>query len=338
MNSNPKSKIQNPKSPVFLVGPVLSRRLGRSIGVDLLRGECTFLCPYCEVRVHHVDALRLIEFKPTAALYAEYARFCRAHGPADLDSVTFSGTGEPTLISNLGDILRTFKKLGPYPLTVITNGSLLWMPRVRENLRLADLVVPSLDAVTDRAWRKVNRPHPGLTLDRYLDGARQFCAEHPGKIWMEVLLVRRINDSIEDVDALARFLRTLRLDRVQIGTVDRPPAKSQARPVPAARLAMLARRVARQSGHAVDVIVRPREMSGVSSKIQNPKSKIAGRILRSVSLRPQSPAELRRSLLLPKSNFDRAVRELLAGGRMARVRFGRRVFLQSAPGVSSASA
>lgn len=322
----------------YLVGPVFSRRLGRSLGVDLLQGECTFLCPYCEVRVHHVEKLRLIEFKNTAALFSEYRQFCESHSPADLDSVTFSGTGEPTLISNLGKILREFRRIGPFPLTVITNGSLLWMPQVRRNLAAAGLVVPSLDAVTESAWRRVNRPHPDMTLKKYLDGTRRFCARHPGKIWMEVLLARGVNDGPEDIDALGRFLKRLRLDKVQIGTVDRPPARSRVRPIPPARLARIARQIAALSGRHVELMARPANFPGLKSEISvldgsasggpNPKSQIPERVLQSVRLRPQTPAELRRLLSVPKSVFDQTTAALERAGRIARARFGRRTFFK----------
>lgn len=318
----------------YLVGPVFSRRLGRSLGVDLLRGECTFLCPYCEVRVRHVENLRLFEFKETDALYAEYAEFCRTRGPKDVDSVTFSGTGEPTLISNLGEILRQFRKIGPYPLTVITNGSLLYNRQVRRNLREADLVVPSLDAVTESAWRRVNRPHPDLTLKKYLEGTRRFCSEHQGRIWLEVLLVRGMNDRPEDMEALGRFLKKLRVERVQIGSVDRPPARTRAAPVPPEELSRLARIVRRLSGRRVEVLDRH-----PTSDVRRPpfKSREPGhpadltqKILQSVRLRPQTVDELSRLLALPRVDVDRARKSLQASGLILSRKHGRRIFLQAA--------
>ncbi|MBI4178912.1 radical SAM protein [bacterium] len=326
MKLNPKSEIRNPRFQ-YLVGPVLSRRLGRSLGVDLLKGECTFLCPYCEVRVRHVDRLELFEFSETDALYAEYTRFC-AEYTDQLDSVTFSGTGEPTLISNLGDILRQFRKIGPYPLTVITNGSLLWNPRVRENLRDADLVVPSLDAVTEKAWRRVNRPHPDLTLEKYLDGTRQFCKERTGRIWLEVLLVRRANDGLEDIEALGRFLKTIRVDRVQLGSVDRPPAASRAAPISAAALQNRARLLREISGQRVDVMSRSAPAPEKKSPAGRASPDLSKKILKSVRLRPQTPAEIRSLMRLSRGEMDRALQPLISRGEIRARRHGRRTFLQ----------
>lgn len=314
----------------FLVGPVLSRRIGRSLGVDLLRGECTFLCPYCEVRVRHVDKLKLFPFKNTAALFSEYKTFCASHGPHDLDSVTFSGTGEPTLISNLGSILRTFKSIAPFPLTVITNGSLLWIPAVRKNLRPADLVVPSLDAVTESAWRRVNRPHPELTLKKYLSGMEQFCAAHPGKIWLEVLIMRGVNDKDEDIAALGNFVRRLKLDKIQIGTVDRPPARSRARPIPNSKLNAIVRQVASISGQQVESMSRPSPYR-VSPPPRRDSSlgDLTEKIIQSVRLRPQTPSELKRLLSIPDSLFQKTLRSLESSGRLIRTRFGRQTFVQA---------
>ncbi len=324
----------------YLIGPVLSRRIGRSLGVDILRGECTFLCPYCEVHVHHVKNLRLFPFTQTSALFAEYKTFCRTHKPAEIHSVTFSGAGEPTLISNLGEILKTFRSIGPYPLTVITNGSLLWIPAVRKNLSQADLVIPSLDAVTESAWRRINRPHPDMTLDRYLSGTKKFCAEYRGRIWMEVLLTRGINDKPDDIDALGRFLKCLRLDRVQVGTVDRPPARSRARPLTPASLKLISRRLADLSGHRVDLIVRGKKVAIAPPRVASSSSDPATwreKILRSVRLRPQTLAELSRLLSAPKPVLTRAVRDLESAGRLTVVRFQNRPFLQAAESPSHAA-
>lgn len=313
----------------YLVGPVFSRRLGKSLGVDLLRGQCTFLCPYCEVRVHHVDKLQLFEFRHTDALYEQYAEFCRAHRRGDLDSVTFSGTGEPTLISNLGEILRKFRGIGPYPLTVITNGSLLWNPLVRRNLREADLVVPSLDAATESAWRRVNRPHRDVTLKKYLDGTERFCAKYPGRIWMEVLIVRGVNDKKADIECLGRFLKRLRLDRVQLGTVDRPPARSRVMPLSPSGLLQIARVIRNLSGQRVEVMAR-KSTPASSPAPPPPFAELPEKILQSVRLRPQTAEELRRALAVPRVNLSLALRRLRDAGKILPKKMGRRLFLQAA--------
>lgn len=282
--------------------------------------------------MRHVEELKLFDFKPVPALLDQYRSFCRSHKPADLDSVTFSGTGEPTLIANLGLILRQFHDIGPYPLTIITNGSLLWLSAVRDNLKDADLVIPSLDAATESAWRRVNRPHPDMSLTRYLDGTVEFCAGHPGKIWMEVLLVRGVNDHRADLRVLGEFLKTVRLDRIQVGTVDRPPARSRARPVPAARLARIGKFLHDLSGHPVDVISRYRDLrfeSSPASPADASSDSLGGRILQSVRLRPQTASEIGRILSIPPARLRPTIRQLETSGRISRVRFGRRVFLKS---------
>lgn len=315
------------KKSSYLFGPVFSRRLGRSLGVDLLEGQCTQACPYCEVRVRRVEHLRRFPFRDARALYARYREFCKTHSRGSIDVVTFTGTGEPTLVSNLGDIIRKFRRIGTYPVAVLTNGTLLWMPSVRRALRMAQCVVPSLDAATEPVWRKVNRPHPSLSFEKYLDGMRRFCAEHPGAVWMEVLLVRGMNDSVRHLNALGTILRGMRVDRVQVGTVDRPPVSSRARPVSASCLTRAARIIRERSGHRVDVASRQLpSRAGVDTDMSS--DILRRRILASVRMRPQTESEIARVLGVPPGVACRCIRGLKAAGLIRRQIFGRRIFLR----------
>ena len=223
----------------YLFGPVPSRRLGRSLGVDLLVGKiCSYDCVYCQVgRTASLTAQRR-EIAPTEKVWAELeARFAEG---VEMDYVTFSGSGEPTLHTGLGTLIARLKDRTPYRVAVLTNGSLLWMDEVRRDLARADLVVPSLDAAVEEVWRKVNRPAPGLEFARVLDGLRAFCAERGEAVALEILLVAGVNDSPEHLEALARLVRELRVERVQLNTVTRPPSEDFAAPVPAAVLESLA--------------------------------------------------------------------------------------------------
>ncbi len=223
----------------YLFGPVPSRRLGRSLGVDLLVGKiCSYDCVYCQVgRTASLTAQRR-EIAPTEKVWAELeARFAEG---VEMDYVTFSGSGEPTLHTGLGTLIARLKDRTPYRVAVLTNGSLLWMDEVRRDLARADLVVPSLDAAVEEVWRKVNRPAPGLEFARVLDGLRAFCAERGEAVALEILLVAGVNDSPEHLEALARLVRELRVERVQLNTVTRPPSEDFAAPVSAAVLESLA--------------------------------------------------------------------------------------------------
>ena len=237
----------------FLFGPVNSRRLGRSLGIDLFREKiCNLNCVYCEVGPTTVPANRRGLYSPTREILAEITEFCSdPHRLAAVDVLTVTAKGEPTLHLDLGVILRHIKSLTDKPVAVLTNGTTLADDEVREALQLADIVVPSLDAVRPESFSKVDRPARGLTVEAIINGLRDFSRAYRGRLWLEILLVRDINDADADIDALLPVLTTLRLDRIQLNTVVRPPADPGARPVAEARLAEIARRL--QAALAVPV-------------------------------------------------------------------------------------
>ena len=237
----------------FLFGPVNSRRLGRSLGIDLFREKiCNLNCVYCEVGPTTVPVNRRGRYSPTREILAEIAEFCAdPHRLAAVDVLTVTAKGEPTLHLDLGVILRHIKSLTDKPVAVLTNGTTLADDEVREALQLADIVVPSLDAVRAESFSKVDRPARGLTVEAIINGLRDFSRAYRGRLWLEILLVRDINDADADIDALLPVLTTLRLDRIQLNTVVRPPADPGARPVAEARLAEIARRL--QAALAVPV-------------------------------------------------------------------------------------
>ena len=237
----------------FLFGPVNSRRLGRSLGIDLFREKiCNLNCVYCEVGPTTVPANRRGLYSPTREILAEITEFCSdPHRLAAVDVLTVTAKGEPTLHLDLGVILRHIKSLTDKPVAVLTNGTTLADDEVREALQLADIVVPSLDAVRPESFSKVDRPARGLAVEAVINGLRDFSRAYQGRLWLEILLVRDINDADADIDALLPVLTTLRLDRIQLNTVVRPPADPGARPVAEARLAEIARRL--QAALAVPV-------------------------------------------------------------------------------------
>ena len=237
----------------FLFGPVNSRRLGRSLGIDLFREKiCNLNCVYCEVGPTTVPVNRRGRYSPTREILAEITELCAdPHRLAAVDVLTVTAKGEPTLHLDLGVILRHIKSLTDKPVAVLTNGTTLADDEVREALQLADIVVPSLDAVRAESFSKVDRPARGLTVEAIINGLRDFSRAYRGRLWLEILLVRDINDADGDIDALLPVLTTLRLDRIQLNTVVRPPADPGARPVAEARLAEIARRL--QAALAVPV-------------------------------------------------------------------------------------
>jgi len=206
----------------YLFGPVPSRRLGRSLGIDLVpQKTCTFDCAYCECGRTTVLTLERREYVPTGRVIAELDD-CLAKAP-DIDYVTFAGSGEPTLHSGIGDIISFIKDHHPrYRVAVLTNGALFVDPDVRAALMRADLVVPSLDAVSEDIFRGINRPSPGITAGQVVAGLIAFSREFPGAIWLEVFIVPGKNDTDEELLRLRDAVAAIAPDRVQVNTLDRP--------------------------------------------------------------------------------------------------------------------
>ncbi len=214
-------------------GPVPSRRLGRSLGVDLVPFKtCTYDCIYCQLgRTTHKTTRRSRWIEPELAVAQVRDRLA-----SDPDVIALAGSGEPTLHAGLGEVIAGIKALTDVPVAVITNGSLLGRRTVQQDLARADVVLPSLDAADAASWEAVNRPHPGLGFDGLVDGMTAFRHGYAGQIWLEVLLLDGLSGTDEHVERLASLAARVSPDRIQLNTVVRPPAESAARPVPTGRL------------------------------------------------------------------------------------------------------
>jgi wyosine [tRNA(Phe)-imidazoG37] synthetase (radical SAM superfamily) len=166
------------------------------------------------------------DYRPSREIVEEVRAALEARGPGEIDWVTFVGSGEPTLHAGLGRMIREVKALSDVPVAVITNGSLLSMPEVRDELMAADAVLPSLDAGSSRVFRSINRSHPELTFERHVEGLQAFGTAYEGRYWVEVMLVGGLNDSEEALCDLRAILRRIRPDEVHISQPIRPPAES----------------------------------------------------------------------------------------------------------------
>lgn len=206
----------------YLFGPVPSRRLGLSLGVDLLPPKtCTLNCVYCECgKTTHLTTRRggLV---PVKDVCEELSR--RLSEPPFPDWVTFAGSGEPTLHTGLGEVADHIRKIAPdRRIAILTNGTLMDDPSVRAACKKADLVAVSVDAAGQEAFSLVNRPHPGLDLSRMLSGIEAFRREYDGVLWAEVFLVPGINDSSEELLRIRDALLRIAPDETQVNCLDRP--------------------------------------------------------------------------------------------------------------------
>ena len=222
--------MNNKKTFANLYGPVPSRRLGFSLGVDFIPFKtCSLDCIYCQLGHVSEKTVTRKKFIPASEILSQIKE--KIGSGVRIDYITFSGSGEPTLNSEIGKLIRDIKRLTKIPVAVLTNSTLLQHNGVRSDLSAADLVIPSLDAVTQDVFEKVNRPHPSLRISDVIAGLKKFRQEFKGEIWIEILLVKGINDSPIHLKKLKTVLEELHPDRVQLNSVVRPPAESFARPL-----------------------------------------------------------------------------------------------------------
>lgn len=207
-----------------LFGPVPSRRLGMSLGIDLIPHKiCTLDCIYCECGATTKLTTRRKEYVLYDRVIEELGHYLKTN--PEPDYITFSGSGEPTLHNRIGEIIRYIKLTFPaIPLAVLTNGTLFNNPVVRSEIAQADLVLPSLDAAGKKVFQKINRPDDKLNVKDYINGLVAFREEFKGEIWMEVMIIPGYNDHREELILLKDALQRINPDRIQLNSLDRPGA------------------------------------------------------------------------------------------------------------------
>jgi len=214
------------KTPEYVYGPVPSRRLGLSLGVSPIpKKTCNYSCIYCQLgRTDHMTNARQ-NFFPVEVMLDE-AKAVIESGTV-FDVITIVGEGEPTLYSDLDNLIRGLKQLSDKPVAVITNGALLYDEVVQEALMTADLVLPTLDASNESMFNRINRPHGSLIFDQVIEGLHEFSQIYQGQLWIEIMLVKGINDDETALSGFKSLLETLRYDQLYINTVVRPPAEPE---------------------------------------------------------------------------------------------------------------
>jgi wyosine [tRNA(Phe)-imidazoG37] synthetase (radical SAM superfamily) len=223
----------------YVFGPVVSRRLGRSLGVDVVPFKtCTYDCIYCQLGATTHRTLERNAYVSLEEVLDEIRR--KLEGGVVADYITIAGSGEPTLYSDLGPLIAGIKRLTDIPVAVLTNGALLWDPAVQDALLEADVVVPSLDAGGAAAFARVNRPDPAITFERMVEGLVAFRPRFHGHLWLEIFLLRGITDTDAELAQLAAHVQRIRPDRVQLNTVARPTTDGTLQPVPQEDMARFA--------------------------------------------------------------------------------------------------
>lgn len=226
----------------YIYGPVPSRRLGRSLGIDVVPAKvCTLDCVYCQIgRTTEKSTVRRPFFDVQEVLDELAGKLA---GGVEADYITIGGSGEPTLNSQIGLLIDGIRAITKIPVAIITNGTLLYRADVRADCAKADLVVPSLDAADAEAFEAVNRPASDISIEKLVSGLAQFREEFSGQIWLEVFLIEGMNTTPDQIAALKRHIDRIRPDRIQLNSAVRPAAEPGIEAIERQRMDEIARRI-----------------------------------------------------------------------------------------------
>jgi len=290
----------------YIFGPVPSRRLGFSLGVDLTgHKRCSLNCIYCQLGPTPRRTVARRQYIVIADIIAELKRALRSN--RRIDFITLSGSGEPTLNSKIGPLIKAIKKITAIPVAVLTNSTLLTNPRVAKGLLEADVVAPSLDAASQEVFRKINRPHKSLKIAQIIEALVAFRRQFTHQLWLEILFVKGVNDSAQEISRLVRQVKRIKPHKVHLNTVVRPPAEAFAKPVSQAFLL----RTAKKFSPPAECIVaahRPRQTKGTRVT--------AEQIVRMAKRRPVTMQDICASLGLHAAEALKIVNPLLHQGQL----------------------
>lgn len=306
-----------------LFGPVPSRRLGISLGVDLVPHKvCSLNCIYCECGSTTKLTLDRDEYVPFDEVLEELEEYS-ANNP-EPDFITFSGAGEPTLHSRIGEILQVIKELKPsIRVALITNGTLFSDPALRKELMDIDVVLPSLDAATDEAFRKINRPRKEFTVEQYVNGLIEFKKEFKGEFWLEVLILPGYNDDPENIMALKKAIHSIGPDRIQLNTLDRPGVIDGLRPATREELEVIAGQWDVENVEIVVPVIEREESKAFRTDVE-------AAILETISRRPCTMEDIQQILGIHINEINKYLGPLEESGQIETNRQERGVFYQLA--------
>jgi wyosine [tRNA(Phe)-imidazoG37] synthetase (radical SAM superfamily) len=292
----------------YVYGPVQSRRLGRSLGIDLVPFKtCTYNCIYCQLGQTTNKTLERKEYVPTASVLMEVEQ--KLASGEIFDCVSMAGSGEPTLHSGIGNLILEIKKMTEVPIAVLTNGSLLWIDDVQKALMPASLILPSLDVGSKSLFQRVNRPHPHISFEQMVNGLVSFANRFKRDIWLEVLLLEGITGIPREASKIAAIIKRIAPTRIQLNTVIRPAAEVNAHPVSEAQMLALKDLLPGK----VEIISEGKQRGVNKSSLSNARSID---ILNLLWRRPCTCIEVANSLGMHPSETIKDLDELIASGKV----------------------
>jgi wyosine [tRNA(Phe)-imidazoG37] synthetase (radical SAM superfamily) len=305
----------------YLFGPVPSRRLGISLGVDLVPHKvCSLNCVYCEVGKTTNLTIERREYVPIEGVIEELNNYLSQN--PELDFITFSGQGEPTLNSGLEKVINFIKSNYPrYKVALITNGTLFWDKNVRNEVQKADVLLPSLDAVNKMTFLKLNRPNKNLQIDQIIEGLIRLRKEFKGKIYLEIFFVPGLNDTESELNLLKSTIQKIKPDIIQLNTLDRPGTENWVKPLPRERLEQIVKFF---QPLPVEIISNPKARKQIQSFNQN----ISDQILETIKRRPVTDKDLSHILNLHLNELNKYLSELIDDDKIESIKLDRGLFFK----------
>ena len=293
------------KSYTYLFGPVPSRRLGRSLGVDLIPFKtCTMNCRFCQLGDSERALSERAEYVPMDDVLAELSYWLKDDGEAE--HITLAGSGEPTLHTRFNEVFRWAKEQTSITSVLLSNGSLFYLPEVRAGAAQADKVKVTLSAWDEVSFQQLHRPAPGVTFKQLVAGERAFRKEYHGELSVEVFIAGGINSSISNAQKIAKIVDSINPDRIDLNTAVRPPADSGIQAVSPDQLTELAS------------LFGPKAAATASFKKQHiTVSKVAPETLLSLIQRhPATANQLARDFNVPLASIVEIVESLVREGAL----------------------
>jgi wyosine [tRNA(Phe)-imidazoG37] synthetase (radical SAM superfamily) len=307
------------KSFRYLYGPVPSRRLGRSLGIDLVPHKiCTYDCIYCQIGKTTDKTLVRKEYVPVKEILEEVKSFLK-EGTSSIDHFSLSGSGEPTLHSQIRSVINGIKAITLIPIAVITNGSLLYVEEVRKDLLGADIVLPSLDAVSSEVFMRINRPRSGFNVEKVIEGMVKFRKVYKGQIWLEILFCKGVNDSKEELLKMKKVVDRIQPDRIHLNTVVRPPSEKWATPLNQKEMEEIQTFFGEKASIISEFDRHPSSM---------PERDIKEEILKILKRRPLTPSDLSKGMGIPQNELNQYIEPLTQEGKIQARIFGDSIYYE----------
>lgn len=303
----------------YLYGPVPSRRLGRSLGIDLVPHKiCTYDCIYCQIGKTTEKTLARKEYVPVKEIMEEVRNFLKGE-ISSIDYLSLTGSGEPTLHSQIRSVIEGIKAITAIPVAVLTNGSLLYEEEVRQDLLRADIVLPSLDAVSEEVFMRINRPRPGFSIEKVIEGLVEFRKVYRGQIWLEILFCKGVNDGKEELLRMKKVIDRIRPDLIHLNTVVRPPSEKWAVPLNPEEM----EKIKALFGEKASIISEfDRHPSVVSER------DIQEEILKILKRRPLSLTDLSQGMGITRDELEAYLNPLIQEGKIQSRSFGNSIYYE----------